>query len=120
MAKRTASHARPTYAIPTDAEKLSGKLCFEPHNGFGGRDPDGDPWPFGYISTSPTPQPVFELRTFLEYEPAELVKLARRMAAANELLAALKAVVGWWEQDGGNMDEILKAAQAVIDKAEGG
>lgn len=40
------------------------KLIFEPHNGFGGDDPNGEPWPFGYISEGPG-KPVFELHACL-------------------------------------------------------
>lgn len=37
------------------------KIVFEPHNGFGGKDFDGEPWPFGYISHESPRMPIFEL-----------------------------------------------------------
>jgi hypothetical protein len=66
------------------------ELRFEPHNGYGAVDPDGEPWPFGYISTAPTPMPVFELGVVLEYPAEDLRKLALAMAAAPEMLRVLK------------------------------
>lgn len=62
---------------------------FEPHNGFGTNDPDGEPWPFGYISTAPTPVPIFELNVVLQLDAGQLADAARLAAAAPEMLAAL-------------------------------
>jgi len=70
--------------------KAFDELQFEPHNGYGGNDPDGDPWPFGYISTAPVPIPVFELNVVLEYPVEALRKLAVAMAAAPDMLRVLK------------------------------
>lgn len=67
-------------------------LIFEPHNGFGGHDPYGMPWPFGYISEGPG-QPIFELSTITEQSPDELRELALKMAAAPALLDALDAAL---------------------------
>lgn len=65
------------------------ELQFEPHNGYGAVDPDGEPWPFGYISTAPIPMPVFELGVVLEYPADDLRKLALAMAAAPEMVDTL-------------------------------
>lgn len=70
-------------------------LRFEPHNGFGSDDPDGDPWPFGYLSTS-HPVPIFELSVPVQHDPEtlrELVALIVRAVNAHEdLCAALRAL----------------------------
>lgn len=46
-------------------------MVFEPHAGFGTKDPDGNPWPFGYLSDRPG-RPVFELNAILEGDPSVL------------------------------------------------
>lgn len=67
------------------SKELTESFIFEPHNGFGGRDPDtGEPWPFGYISTS-APQPIFELNVILGFPREELLEAAREMAAARDM-----------------------------------
>lgn len=58
----------------------AGPYRFEPHNGYGGKDPDGEPWPFGYISTA-HPSPVFELRPVLVQSREELLAIAEAMVA---------------------------------------
>jgi hypothetical protein len=80
---------------------LSGPLQFEPHGGFGSKDADGDRYPFGYISTAPTPRPIFELGVILGFAPDELVVLAKRMAAANVLVDALVNLLDRVERNGG-------------------
>lgn len=54
------------------------KLIFEPHNGFGTNDPDGNPWPFGYISEAPG-HPIFELRPILEQSVPVLMDIVHQM-----------------------------------------
>jgi hypothetical protein len=76
------------------------KLQFEPHNGYGTVDMDGEPWPFGYISTSPTPIPVFELNVILKHPRALLEDLAIKMAAAPEMFAAASEVLNYATLDG--------------------
>ena len=46
--------------MTTDATQVTQALVFEPHNGFGGLDPDGNPWPVGYISEG-VGRPIFEI-----------------------------------------------------------
>lgn len=75
---------------------VAGPYCFEPHGGFGGKDPEGEPWPFGYISTD-FPVPIFELRTILEYPREELRAAADLLAAAPVMFNALDAVRTWIE-----------------------
>lgn len=65
-------------------------LIFEPHAGFGGKDPDGNPWPFGYISTDNPRVPVFELSVIFAFPGQNLRDLANKMAAAPALYAALE------------------------------
>jgi hypothetical protein len=60
---------------------VDGKITFEPHRGYGSKDPDGNPWPFGYVSTE-TPTPIFELNVFLEYDRDELLALLKKMIVA--------------------------------------
>lgn len=72
-------------------------IIFEPHNGFGGNDPNGEPWPFGYISTS-HPTPLFELRHVLEIPEDELRKYAELFVhsvnSRARLIQALKEAKG--------------------------
>lgn len=70
--------------------KILNELQFEPHNGYGTNDPDGDPFPFGYISTAPAPLPIFELNVFLDYPEEALRNLCLAMAAAPDMLRVLK------------------------------
>lgn len=44
---------------------------------------------------------------------------ARLIAAAPELYAALRAMVDWWNEDGGSMDGCIRTAEAALAKAEG-
>lgn len=64
-----------------DSPLIARKLIFEPHGGFGRKDPDGNPWPLGYISID-TPQPIFELGVFLVYDRDELLALAAKIVSA--------------------------------------
>ena len=68
-------------------------MIFEPHNLYGERDPDGNAWPFGYISNEDTPNkvplPIFELAAMFASRDT-LTQTAQLMAAAPDLLAALK------------------------------
>lgn len=63
-------------------------LKFEPHNGFGGNDLDGDPWPLGFITAT---FPIFELQVTIEHP--KMVEIATAMAAASDMLAALRYVL---------------------------
>ncbi len=108
-------------------------LKFEPHNGYGDTDPDGDPWPFGYISSAVrarAPVPVFELGVVLEYPAEDLRKLAICMATAPQLLEALKNAAEFmadiardhhrdWHPEMCDKDSLLGVTYAVIAKAEG-
>lgn len=64
-------------------------LTFEPHNGFGGKTPDGDMWPFGYLSTVGPRVPVFELNVIVNWSPKVLLAYAHMAAAAPDMLEAL-------------------------------
>lgn len=70
-------------------------LIFEPHNLFGTKDPEGEPWPFGYISEADTPNrvssPIFELSPVLG-TPELWAKTAAKLASVDDLLAALKEI----------------------------
>ncbi len=69
--------------------------AFEPHNGYGRKDPDGTPFPFGYISTS-FPSPIFELVPVVlrpvEELRANAALIVRAVNAHDDLVAALRAV----------------------------
>lgn len=105
---------------------IGNNFQFEAHGGYGSDDFDGEPWPFGYISTSPTPQPVFELNVVLGFDAEELRALALKMAAAAEIFAELKRMIdhfGIWAND--HSEEAttetwaaLHCAKAAILKAE--
>lgn len=70
-------------------------IQFEPHNGFGGNDPDGEPWPFGYISTAPLPLPIFELRPTFAFTTEEFRTYAGFIVnACNNHEALVKALEG--------------------------
>ena len=69
-----------------------GPWVFEPHGGFGANDPDGNPWPFGYISTS-HPSPIFQLDVILGWPSDELTANARLISAAPDLLAVAIALL---------------------------
>lgn len=74
-------------------DTIHGPYRFEHHNGYGSLDPDGNPWPFGYISSTiagGVPMPIFELNTAgLVYLIEHLVATARILAASSDMLAAL-------------------------------
>lgn len=78
---------------------------FEPHNGYGRMAPDGEPWPFGYISEKGVraglPSPLFELRPVLVEPIEKLTDAALKMAAAPAMYEALS--------------ELVDLMQAVID-----
>jgi len=65
------------------------RMKFEPHGGYG-TSIDGEPMPFGYISQEGYGKPVFELSPVLSHDEDKLTALALIMAAAPELLEALK------------------------------
>lgn len=54
------------------------KLIFEPHNGFGANDPEGNPWPLGYISEAPG-RPIFEPRPIFEQSVPVLMEIVQQM-----------------------------------------
>lgn len=101
------------------AEHTPTPWCFEPHNGFGGKDFDGEPWPFGYISTSPTPQPIFELRPLLVFKPGELranaAFIIRAVNNFDDLVRALENVIRVADRKTDEFD----AARADLAKAKG-
>lgn len=104
-----------------DHARLNGPLIFEPHNLAGGKF-EGEEMPFGYISTSRTPMPIFELSTFPLYDADELAALAKRMAAANELLEMLTLALPILEGANAkctNDTAFIKRVRAVIAKAKG-
>lgn len=119
----------------SDAKHTPGPWKFEPHNGYGG-EIDGDPFPFGYISTS-APQPIFELSVILEFDAEELRANSRLIAAAPEMLAALRealrclaglrplpatedvALCETIEIVGRKNDRVREIVRAAIAKAEG-
>lgn len=106
-----------------------GPWQFEPHNlyqsDFNGMD--GEDFPLGYISTSPTPQPIFALHTILEFGFDTQTANARLIAAAPELLQVLQEAVedllmlsrAQWCEYEGSEDELVGRARAAIAKATG-
>jgi hypothetical protein len=84
----------------TDQKLVDRRLTVEFHNGYGSLDPDGEPWPFGYISTD-TPQPIFELNVILGYNRDELLALLIKMVVAanahDALVEALKSLIPYAE-----------------------
>lgn len=72
---------------------MSALYIFEPHNGFGMTDPDGNPWPIGYISTvndGGIATPVIEMLPMFD---GPLVRIVALIAEAPELLAALESMM---------------------------
>lgn len=102
--------------VDRDYDKLNSHLTFEPH-GLAGQKFEGEDMPFGYISTSSPPVPIFELRNFLVYDHGELTALARRMAAANQLLDAASALIAIIDPDGESTDIWCRDMRAAIAKA---
>lgn len=72
-----------------DKKVAEGPWIFEPHGGYGSDDPDGEPWPFGFVSTAGAPAPIFMLSPILGFGANLLEAAARRMVAAPDLIAAL-------------------------------
>lgn len=108
------------------------KVIFEPHGLYGAdakeilEDDEAEPFPFGYISTAQPTAPVFELNTVLSHPAEDLARLALAMAAAPELLDALKTIMSWiknWDPNFADDDEWIDDArpkiEAAIAKAEG-
>lgn len=114
---------KPDHSL-SDGEGGKMKLTFEPHNGYGRKDPDGEPWPFGYLSEGDgLPSPVFELTPVLQRPYEELLAFARLFEAAPDLLEALKAIdYACFRYTGEDQDQIVSDAydklQAAIAKAE--
>jgi hypothetical protein len=106
---KTLSEISEAQTKAADRARLNGSLCFEPH-GLAGRKFEGEEMPFGYISTSPTPMPIFELRALLVYDQRELTALARRMASVNTLLNMVRWCVN-------NEGECLGDHQVLLDTA---
>lgn len=69
-------------------------FVFEPHNGYGAKDPDSEPWPFGYISEG-YGRPLFELRPVVVHPYEKLHDAALKMTAAPDLYEALKDCLSW-------------------------
>ena len=82
----------------TTTSHTPGPWFFEPHNLYG-RPPfeeGGEPWPFGYVShnvVGTIRDPIFSLSPITIGEKSELEANACLIAAAPDLLAALKAMV---------------------------
>lgn len=74
-------------------------FVFEPHNGYGAKDPDGEPWPFGYISEG-YGRPLFELRPVVVHPYEKLHDAALKMTAARDLYEALKLVIRYRRGEG--------------------
>jgi hypothetical protein len=70
-----------------------GPWQFEPHAMFGSDfdGTDGIDFPLGYISTSPTPQPIFGLEVILDWPLAELEANARLIALAPEMFEYIES-----------------------------
>lgn len=70
---------------------------FDPHNGYGGKTPDGEPWPFGYIieigPSGTLPTPLFEMSPLFVIAPERLHSAALLMAAAPDLLEVCLAFI---------------------------
>lgn len=105
---------------------------FEPHNGFGGATPDGDPWPFGYISEKPG-RPIFELHGgFIKRPAVDLARVARLFAMSPELLSIIRdsveimdvAIESREKELDGDKDEVMRnlrcRARAAIAVVKGG
>lgn len=92
-------------------------LQFEPHALYGSAI-DGEPMPFGYISTA-APMPIFELSTPLKWPTDALASLARQMAAAPQMFAALLAAesfISGFEDDDlqEGVSPLLRSIRAII------
>lgn len=101
-------------------EHVAGPYLFEPHGGFGSLDPDGDPWPFGYISeTAPNgvPSPIFELDVVIGRPVEQYEATARLLVAAPVLKAALERIARHSPLDADRM--IAREALALIDGSDG-
>lgn len=97
-------------------------LQFEPHALYGSAI-DGEPMPFGYISTA-APMPIFELSTPLKWPTDALASLSRQMAAAPQMHAALVAAESFLSGFEGDevqegIDALLASIRASISKAGG-
>ena len=118
---------------------MARKWIFEPHNGYGTRDPDGEMWPFGYFSLTEPIDPIFELGDVgLRREPGELRRHAEAFVEAannhhtfrvalHHILDACDtsvsdpAVSGGWRRplpDVATIKNIEKIAQDAIDASE--
>lgn len=106
---------------------MSERFIFEPHGGYGTNDPDGDPWPFGYISVvtgDGIPQPLFELNFVISWAPEKVDRLLAEMLAAPDLYEALDFVRPFFalEDPAGlapNASECLDRIDAAIARARG-
>jgi hypothetical protein len=97
-----------------------GTWIFEPHNGYGGEDPDGEPWPFGYVSTNKH-TPIFELSPILDFKFDELLANARLIAAAPDLYAALASLRETCAAllEGDTCEAVVSDIDNVLKKARG-
>jgi hypothetical protein len=92
-------------------------LQFEPHSLYGSAI-DGEAMPFGYISTA-NRMPIFELSTPLKWPTDALASLARQMAAAPQMFAALLAAesfISGFEDDDlqEGLSPLLGSIRAII------
>lgn len=103
-------------------KKISDVWIFEPHNGFGENDFDGDPWPFGYISDgSGAVYPIFSLEPILDLPADELRSVALKMAAAGELYKAAQRALNVLKAQGESVrpGSVLGALDSALRKARG-
>lgn len=109
-----------TIAAGRIAGALHAPIKFEPHN-LAGRKFEGEEMPFGYLSTSPTPHPIFELRTLLDFgdvaHRATAHKLARAYNSFDAMQAALIDLLG--EHDAATWPQACKKAEAALALARG-
>lgn len=106
---------------PTLPDQDGKGLIFEPHSLFGLNDPDGNPWPFGYVSEG-IGRPIFELSVpALKPDDPSLLPLALKMTAATELLEALAAICDDLEiGDETSAEQVARhAGRAALAKAQG-
>lgn len=93
------------------AKQITGPLRFQKHNLYG-ESINGDPMPFGYISTS-TPMPVFELNVPLNWPEQELGLLARQMAAAPKMADILRTLADP-DSDESTIAQLRKDAAEIV------
>lgn len=129
------AHAAAEAADITKAAR--GPWVFEPHCGYGKSNPEGEPYPFGYLSVGPLIMPVFELRQVINrsademYGSAALIVRAvnerdELIAQRDELAAALEELVALvrgecpslLDDDRGSLGRLSAQIDAVLAKVK--